>query len=143
MDTKEYMSDFLRSYLVFAAGTTATGEVIGVHNHFDFHPELGLCCCVDDYFWGLPDNLTHPQHEYFENLHGWMCDLLDTMLMEYVETGVMSTRDNIIRDGYTAFPFGEENYYARTNNATQHEDPDRLAFVQHAITKLEAECALA
>lgn len=45
--------------------------------------------------------------------------------------------DFVCGDGF--YPFGEDDYSERANDATQHECPRRLAFVREQIKKYEEE----
>lgn len=94
------------------------------------------------YKWATVDGA--PQGEPFLRECG-LCDNLE----QYGYTGICSdmwnegvARDDLRRKFHegglgTEFPFGESRYQTRYNSDTQHEDPERLAWVGKTIQELK------
>lgn len=120
MTNKEYeviMLSVLRAYLAMAEGMTNNGSMDETINPFHLNPRAGLCNAIDRYTeWNYPDK----QFRVANGLH--------TMLIGQMH------RKNV---DSIAYPFGEADYYQRVKDNTQHECPERLAFVKQYIEYLE------
>lgn len=83
----------------------------GAEHRHPYSRNTGLC----DNFW-----------EYARNRHlsTWEGVSAENLLQEALED---SFGDGI-------YPFGEENFYKRLAKKTQHEDPDRIAWVKQYLS---------
>lgn len=120
----QHMLEFLKAYRVFAAGTTATGGCMGDHNPFHFVAKYGLCNALDQYVF---HNRNHFKQPYLDVLDELVCRL-NTRFRFDAPTSLSGC----------AFPFGYTEYSVRKAANTQHECPERLAFVDRYIGYMEA-----
>lgn len=121
----QHMLEFLKAYRVFAAGTTATGGSMGEHNPFHFVAKYGLCNALDQYVFHSRKQFTQPYLDVLDEL----VRRLNVRFRFDASTSIFSG---------SAFPFGHEEYSVRKATNTQHECPERLAFVDRYIGHLEA-----
>lgn len=69
-----------------------------------------------------------PEHEPFSRRAG-LCSQVEGPAYEELKI----IRQNQFSDGGWVYPFGEADYSARVSNATQHECPNRLAWVRERL----------
>lgn len=121
------LREYLIAYRVFASGATSTGEEYGQHNPYEFSSKVGLCANL----YGFTSSITD-SHWPRIRLKALLVAALDAQIeMWAIENPLTGDVDTDY-----AYPFGEDDYYARHDANTMHECPKRLAFVSHTIEVL-------
>lgn len=124
----EYMLDFLRAYLTFAAGATSIDTATGEHNPFNFTTRFGLCSAIAEYAMATEHPVLQTEDFYRSLDYMLFRRMVEDAGMNFVGTD-------------SVFPFGYEDYRIRLQNFTQHKCPNRLGFIRMFIQELEIECA--
>lgn len=123
MKNREYESIMLavmRAYLAMAEGLTNNGCEDNITNPHRLNPRAGLCHAIDVYSQRM-----YPMQQFD------VAGVLHSMLLSQIYHQFLDVDT-------PHYPFGEADYYQRVKDRTQHECPERLAFVKQYIEYLEA-----
>lgn len=125
MDDK--MIEFLVAYQKFARGVTIHGLEQGLHNPYGFSTSCGLCAALSDF---VEMDVTRDVDEYI---------ILRGVMYKQMRAAIVRLADN---ESYH-YPFGgEEVYSAHSHDRTQHENPERLKFVDDYLSELYTNIGL-
>lgn len=117
----DHMIEFLVAYRAFARGVTIHGMEQGLHNPYQFSTTCGLCAALSDFV----------EREVDGNVDEYI--ILRGVMYNQMRAAIVRLTDN---ESYH-YPFGGEDVYlARSHARSQHENPERLKFVDNFLSEL-------
>lgn len=115
------MIEFLVAYKAFARGVTMHGLEQGLHNPYRFSPAYGLCAALSNFV----------EREVDDSMESYV------ILRRAMSNQLRGAIVRLVGDVSYNYPFGGEVAYIEHGyDRSQHENPERLKFVDNYLSEL-------